>query len=282
MGEKGKCEPGECGCAAKRGAEVFLAEGMIPSNVLEVRKKQLGNIAKSEMILENAKSIAIGHFVYKSGKHGPLYINKEKFASLDIEEIDFVLNTMVDNAVVFGGLKFEPGKRVRVIGPAYGAIDYSHPVALRLKYHFPETIFLKGRTQLDENGKHTLPQKLVDEYLDADEFVMTEDIVNDGRTLREVGNLFETIFGKRITKAFAIANRGGQTAESALLEGYYPLINKKFDQWDPRIPEELEKINELPEINTVLGKGKGWVETYGNGPYAADMDFSAYPFEVVV
>ena len=243
------------------------------------RTNQLAENIIARYMLEEAKAFATGHFVYKSWFHGPGYINKEKFAMLNIKKLDNILVTMVGNAVILGGVSFKPGKVVTVIGPAYGAIGYAHPVALTLSGYFPETIFRPGRTQLDDKGKHYIPEKLIDNYLDTDILVAVEDVVNKGTTIREINLLFQKILGIGFSTALAIANRGGQTDESMGLLEYHPLFDINMAQFDPRVSEELEEINKLPEINTVLGKGKGWIEMFGRGPYPADRDFSACPFE---
>ncbi len=261
-------------------AEKFLKENSdVGGDIFKMKLQQQTDNSIARKLLEDANAIAEGHFVYKSGKHGPLYINKEVFADFDVKMFWFLLKTIANNAVILDGMTFEPGKVVRVFGPAYGAIVYSMPVAYALAQLFPETTFKIARTELDENKKHFIPDKLIESYRDADIFICTEDIVNSGTTIRELGRLIEATYEKKLTKAISIANRGGQNAESLLLEQYSTLIDKKFDQWDPRIPAELALINALGEINLKLGKGKIWTGLFGPGPYAEDSDFSAFPFE---
>lgn len=236
------------------------------------------NKAASELIV-GAQAIMRGHFVYKSGKHGPLYIDKLRFGEIGVEHLHTIINAVVDNAVVFGGLDFPEGITVRVVGPAYGAIGYALPVALRLADLFPMTKFVVGFTQLDENGKQSLPQKLVDLYAGTDMFVLIDDIVNSGTTVREVGTLLRRYFGKGITHCLSAVSRGGQKSDGLNVETFNPLIDVIFAQYDPRMPEELAEINELPAIDTILGKGKMWIDLFGPGPYEPGTDFSAFPFE---
>jgi len=260
-------------------ADKFVHENRDEGDVFKMKQQQQSENYIARTLLENANAVAEGHFVYKSGFHGPLYINKEVFADLDVLKLWFILQAMTNNAVILDGLTFEPETVVRVFGPAYGAIVYSMPVAYVLAKHFPNTTFKVARTQLDDDNKHYIPEKLIDSYSDADVYMGVEDIVNSGTTIRELGRLIDITYGKKLTKAISIANRGGQNAESLLLEQYSTLVDKKFDQWDPRVPEQLRLINALGEINLKLGKGKIWTSHFGPGPYAEGTDFSAFPFE---
>ena len=236
-------------------------------------------------ILEKVGAFAEGHFVYKSGRHGSVYINKDTLGKLGAFELNKVLVEVARNFFYKTRTHFEPESKVTIIGPAYGAIQYVPPVCLFLEECFASTgVMLRpGRTQLrpksDGKGEeHYFPEKLIETYADSDEFVVMEDIVNMGSTIREVNELTLKTFGKPVKKAFCIVSRGGQTAESLGIEEFHPLADVLMPQYDPRTSDGLNIINQLGDISLKLGKGKGWVEMFGQPPYELGTDFSTYVF----
>ena len=245
----------------------------------------------SPLVLEALDEVAAfsqGHFVYKSGLHGDKYIDKERLGKLGGIKMHRILTEVAKNAVYNNGLDFEAKTNILVVCPAYGAIHYSMPICLYLEEFFQRknVIFRPGRTQIlekqDGSKEHYFPEKLIDIYAESDEFVVVEDIVNMGSTIREVNALTLKTFGKPVTRAFSIVSRGGQTAKSMGLKEYHPLLDVLLPQYDPRTHEGLAMVNKLGMINTKLGKGKGWVEMFGQPLYAKGKDFSAYPFTVPV
>lgn len=212
-------------------------------------------------------------FVYKSGKIGRAYINKDKLAHLGVQIVNNCLRSMTQNAID-NGLAFNPRKNVTVlvIGPAYGAIGYPSVVAEYLADNFPDTKFTTGRTQLDENGKHYIPEKLQLLYEEADTYVIAEDIVNEGTTVREVSKLLSK---KVVHSVICLADRGDNYAETLGVESFFPFIRVDMEQYDPRVDSSL--FNTTLEINTILGKGKMWVEQFGRPPYNEGTDFSSFP-----
>lgn len=231
-----------------------------------------------------------GLFIYKSGMFGHIYMDKECLADLGGSEMEYLLKGVAEKAFLDEEMSFsENTKIVTVIGPSYGASGYPISVCAYLENAFREwkIIFRPGKTQLvknDATGKdrHYFPDKLIERYADSDAFMITEDIINSGTTVREVGALVREIFGRSIKHVFCIGNRGGQTAQSIGTERLYALVDEKINQYDPRTSEGLEILNNSGEINTKLGKGKLWVDLFGQPPYPAGTDFSAFGFEKLV
>jgi len=243
-------------------------------------KKTIGQ----EMVtnyLRDVDAFVEGHFVYKSGLHGNMYIDKERLGRLGGRKMNDILIAIAINAVVRKNMNFKSESTVTIIGPAFGAINYTLSICNFLEdaYKTSRVNFRPGRTQLREDGKtHYFPEKLLDIYAESDEFIVIEDIVNLGSTIREIDALTKATFGKPVSRAMCIVNRGGQTAQSMGIEEFYPLLDVCMQQHDPRTPAGLAKINELGQINLKLGKGSGWVKLFGQPPYAAGTDFSAYEF----
>jgi len=229
--------------------------------------------------IKETGAVAEGHFVYKAGyAHGDLYINKEQFSKMGAKKLISLIDRVGANALTLG-LGFNGVKRVGIIGPAYGAIPFS----LSLAAFFESAIqipFFPARTQLvrDNTGRdyHVIPEKLLKDYQDG-AFIIHDDIVNNGTTIKEVARLFRNAVNGRILAATCFVDRGGQTAESLGVEQYYPYFAKKLEQYDLReAPCPLCRAG-VP-ITTDLGKGREWVAIFGQPPYPypEDMDFSGF------
>lgn len=228
--------------------------------------------------IKESNAVAKGHFVYKAGhNHGNLYINKERFPDMGARKLVELIRQVGINALD-SGLDFGSAKKIGIIGPAYGAIPFSLTLAAYLEEQRPDILFFPARTQLvkDSKGKeyHIIPEKLQKDYQNGT-FILHEDIVNKGTTMREVKILFKHAVSANIIAATCFADRGGQTAESLGIKQYYPYFAKKLEQHDIREKPCPQCQAGIP-ITTDLGKGKRWVAMFGQPPYPEDMDFSTF------
>jgi len=229
--------------------------------------------------IEESGAVAEGHFVYKAGyAHGNLYINKEAFWKMGARKLVNLIRQVGANALA-SGIDFGGAKKVGIIGPAYGAIPFSLTLAAFFEEKEPDILFFPARTQLvvdEKTGRdiHVIPNKLLGDYKKS-VFVIHEDIVNNGTTIREAAKLFREIADARVLAATCFADRGGQTAESLGVEQYYPYFAKKMEQHDIR-KAPCPQCQAGAPITTAIGKGKEWVAMFGHPPYSEDMDFSAF------
>lgn len=216
------------------------------------------------------------HFVYKAGTHGSAYINKERFTFLGARDLVSLIRQVADNAME-KGLRIIPftEKKIGVLGPAMGAISYSLTLAEALEKGMKDKIFFTARTELvaDGTGKkvHRIPEKLAGDICNSS-FIIFEDIVNNGTTIREVKELLRTI-GGRVFAAMCFVDRGGQTAESLGVGQYYPLLRVDMTQYEA---QECPLCQEGKPINTILGKGDRWIKLFGQPPYPKGKDFSVF------
>lgn len=233
---------------------------------------------KDGEFLEESKCVAEGHFVYKAGyNHGNLYLDKEQFSKMGARKLVDLIWQVGLNALA-SGLDFGTAKRVGIIGPAYGAIPFSLTLAAFFEEMTHNIMFFPARTQLvrDNNGReyHIIPEKLLDNYQNGT-FIIHEDVVNGGTTIREVKTLFQNAVDGNVIAATCFADRGGQTAELLGIEQYYPYFAKKLEQHDIRQKPCPQCQAGIP-ISTDLGKGKEWAAMFGQPPYPEDMDFSTF------
>lgn len=234
----------------------------------QVRHEASVMLAAADLVVPN------DHFVYKAGLHGDAYIDKEGLIKLGIGGISVLLKLAAQSAFLQGFAWPSFKEPYGVLGPAYGAIA----LAPLLTLHFcggRQDAFFPARTELetDATGKrvHVIPEKLRGYYA-GKSFVLIEDIVNNGTTIREVAALLRSIDAE-VLAAICLVNRGGQTAESLGVDRFYPLLEVKMPQHEPaKCPLCATGV----PINTKLGKGKRWVELFGVPPYLPGADFSAF------
>lgn len=228
--------------------------------------------------IEDSGAVIEGHFVYKAGyAHGNLYINKEKFSKMGAKKLVELIWQVGINALI-SGLDFGDIKKVGIIGPAYGAIPFSLTLAACFEEQRRDILFFPARTQLVKDNKgrdyHIIPEKLLKDYQDG-AFIIHEDIVNNGTTIKEVATLFREAVSATIIAATCFVDRSEQTAESLGVRQYYPYFTKKMEQCDIR-QQPCPQCQAEISITTDIGKGKEWVAMFGHPPYPEDKDFSAF------
>jgi len=228
--------------------------------------------------IEESGAVLIGHFVFKSRKHhGNLYIDKEKFPEIGARKLVRLIQAVGKDALE-SGLYFGSVKEIGIIGPAYGATPFVLPLAAYFEEQRPDIHFFPARTEqaFDEEGRsyHVLPDKLRSRYQNG-VFIILEDIVNDGTTIRETEELFRTRANARIIAALCFADRGPQTAESLNVEQYYPYFARKMERHDIR-EGSCPQCQAGEPITLQPGKGKEWVAMFGQPPYPEDKDFSSF------
>lgn len=213
-------------------------------------------------------------FMYKlNPTFGPRYINKEDLTFLGATLVNNILRSMAQNAIK-SGLKFSKGtKKIAVIGPAYGAINYAAIVAEAIEQYNTSIIAMPTRTQLGKNDYHEIPDKLKKVYEEADEYLIVEDIVNNGETIREVKKLIIDQFSdKKVINAICLVDRNKNTAEKLEINSFYPLLDYKMDVYSLSTQEGIDMMNNSElQINETLGKGKSFIAKYGYAPYTLDQ-----------
>ena len=229
-------------------------------------------------ILQKSGAVVSGHLVYKAGTHGIYYIDKERYINLSARELSGLIREVGLNAVAKGLQIPTSVERAGIIGPAMGAIAYTLTLAACLEEFFPAIKFFPARSELEidstEKKVHVIPDKLLPLYRN-NFFIIIEDIVNNGTTIREVKKLFEEIANATIIAAMCTVDRGGQTPESLGIDQYFPLKRIQMDQWDPR-KEICPLCEKRIPVTTDLGKGSRWVKLFGHPPYDPNTDFSPF------
>ncbi|MBI5004148.1 phosphoribosyltransferase [Candidatus Kaiserbacteria bacterium] len=195
-------------------------------------------------LMERAGVLLYGHFVYTSGKHGHVYVNKDRI----------YLNPVICSELCYGLAEefVDLGVEI-VVGPEKGGIILSQLVAL----HMSELIGLDVQAAFAEkDGGGFILKRGYDEAMSGKKVAFVEDILNTGGSAEGGINAVRRC-GGHVVAVGALWNRGGVTAS---MVGSVPLltslVNKPFEAWDESdMPDDLKKI----PINTNVGKGKEYL-----------------------
>ena len=166
-------------------------------------------------ILRSTGAILEGHFVYKSGRHGTQYINKNAVFPHPRETSQLCLEI---------ARWFQDDYVRTVIAPAVGAVTMSHMVAEHLTkitgrevfsvYAEKKTIVVldpekKGRRCFCETGEFIIGRDY-EKYVTGTNILVVEDVINTGASVKRVVKAVRTN-GGRVIGVGALCNRGNVT-----------------------------------------------------------------------
>lgn len=227
-----------------------------------------------QRMLQETKAVATGHFVYKvRHNHGTGYIDKDMFSLIGAQNLVEILEAEAEKALKMG-LDISGCKKVILVTPAYGAIKLGLPIAAYLERRTGTRIFvIETEVEKDETGRriHIIPENQKKRVMGVP-FIVKEDIVNNGTTLREIRVLGERELKAPMVAALSIIDRGGQTTKTLGIPTYYPYMRIDMTQHDIRSGPCPQCVAGVP-INTDLGKGSEWVAMFGQPPYEPGTDF---------
>jgi orotate phosphoribosyltransferase len=186
-----------------------------------------------------------GHFVFDSGNHGSVYINKYAVYRFT-ETISRLCKAIAGHFANKLRLEIDT-----VAAPAKGGIILSQWVAYWLTV-INGTIVKAVFAEETENGIFAFKWGY-DQNIIGQKILFTEDLLTTGRSIRKVIETAE-ILGGRTLGLGALWNRGGVTEEDVgNVPELFSLINRQLDTW-PESKCPLCK-NRVP-VNTQFGKGK--------------------------
>lgn len=195
-----------------------------------------------EQILREAGAILTGgHYVYRSWRHGPTYVNKRALYD-DKEGLDRIGETIAG--------RFR-GTAIQTVTCPEGVLNLAQWVMHYLWKSNPSTpIQLVVARRVEETycfGYHNRPFSNV---------LVVEDIINTGGTARRIVDAVENL-GSAVVGVAAIWNRGGSEPEGLL--GGIPLealVNKKLITYDA---ERCHLCRKRVPINEKFGHGREYL-----------------------
>ncbi len=204
-------------------------------------------MADCRKLLIDSGAIVEGHFVYASGNHSGLYVNK----TAGLVPASHAGQFAWEMALPFFSERIEA-----VVAPELGAILLMAHIAANLHFQSREEVMqVIAEKVRDENGKHTGAFKIGRDqvrFVVGKRTLLVEDIATTGGSVKDAVRAAREV-GAEIVAVAILWNRGGVTAEGLGVPELFSLINEPLEMFP------LEKCpfckGGIP-INTDLGKGK--------------------------
>lgn len=202
-------------------------------------KKIFNILKKTHALIEN------DHFVYTSGKHGPMYINKD------------IIYTHTAYASKVGKLFAEKSKDLDVdvvAGPALGGIILSQWTAYHLSKVKNKEILAVYTEKTEE--KNQVFTRGYDEVVKEKNVLVVEDLTTTGGSVKKVVDSVRKARGNVITVGVMIDRSPNGIDEKTVGVPFFALGVLPAVAYEP---EECPLCKKGVPINTTVGHGKKFV-----------------------
>jgi len=194
--------------------------------------------------------ITASHIVYRSGKHGSVYVNKDAIYPHAVETSH--LCRMIAERFVD---EFVKNRIQVVIAPAIGGVILSYETARQLSEMTGCKVLSVYAEKSKNNGSFVI-KRGYDKLIFGKNVLVVEDVVTTGGSVRKVIETTRAAGGKVIGLG-VICNRGSVTPQDvADIPKFIALVHLNLDMWDETTCP-LCKHN-VP-INMDVGKGREFV-----------------------
>jgi orotate phosphoribosyltransferase len=201
-----------------------------------------------EMLKKVDALITDDHFVYTSGKHGEVYINKDAL---------YPYTDLVSEIGKMFAEEFKDYDIDVVVGPALGGIILSQWTAYHLS-QIKDKRILSVYTEKDEN-KNQVFTRNYDKIVEGKNILVIEDITNTGGSVVKVINSVKNA-GGNIVATGVMVNRNSEVNAKSLGFEFKALGFLEANAYDENeIPDWLAKR----PINTNVGHGKKYLQAKG-------------------
>ena len=188
------------------------------------------------------------HFVYTSGRHSSVYINKDALY-LHTETISALCKRMVE--------EYDPAQINVVVGPVLGGIVLSQWSTHHLNSRRAggETLAIYAEKASDGRDKQFFFGRGYAHYIEGKNVLVVEDVLTTGGSARQVIEAVRGL-GGNVVALSALCNRGGVRSSDV---GDVPLSALVSIDLDTYAPEDCPLCKEQVPVNTELGKGKSFL-----------------------
>lgn len=214
-------------------------------------------------IFAYTRAVLTGHFVYKSGRHGTMYVNKDRVYVFPAQ-FNILCRAIADS---LDGVDVEV-----VAGPAIGAAILAQGVALAItdfeddgvqclavyaekEVRFDPTSDIGG---IKETGNFVF-RRGYDQIVKGKKVLVVEDVLTTGGSCRKTIEAVREA-GGTVVAVRALWNRGGVTAEMLGVEDFKSLVEEQFVDY-PR--DCCPLCADGVEINVDVGHGAAYVREHG-------------------
>jgi orotate phosphoribosyltransferase len=164
------------------------------------------------------------HFVYKSGKHGPHYINPDDLLPY-LPQIPDLGRTLAS--------KFRHQVDV-VLGPDFGGNYLALLTAVALGEEGDAVMWVATRKLSEEEGGGFIiePDRGFERFLSGRRVLIVEDLLTTGSSVVQVRDVVAHHKANAVGIS-AVVNRGGVTAKVLGLPSLEAAVDVQFEAWDP-------------------------------------------------
>lgn len=196
-------------------------------------------------ILGRVKAVITnGHFVYASGMHGKVYVNKDAVYP-ELEE-SWLL------AIALAEEFFRDDVEV-VIGPAVGAALFARDVARELTRLSGRAVRPVFADKISDGGNSFAIKRGYDKIVASKRVLVIEDVFTTGGSVKKVVEAVR-LAGGIVVGIGAICNRGGVKPENVgYVQKLVALLNLKLDSW---AEADCPMCKQGILVNTEFGKGR--------------------------
>src|SRR5947209_1066229 len=188
------------------------------------------------------------HFVYSSGRHSSVYINKDAL---------YLHSKVISTLCQLMAQPYNADEIDVVVGPVLGGIVLSQWVAcyLNASRSSGETLSLYAEKESDGPDKKFLFRRGYDRYIPGKKVLVVEDVLTTGGSARQVIELVGA-HGGIVIGLSALCNRGDVQPEDVGDVPISTLVSVTLETF----PEaECPFCQQHIPINTELGKGKAFL-----------------------
>ncbi len=192
--------------------------------------------------------VSESHFVYSSGRHSSVYINKDAL---------YVHPTTISTLCQRMAKPYNADEIDVVVAPVLGGIVLSQWVAYHLNARRTsgETLAVFAEKESDGVDKHFTFNRGYDRYIPGKNILVVEDILTTGGSARQVIDLVRE-HGGNVVGLSVLCNRGAVRAQDVGNIPIHALIKITLQTYTE---EECPFCQQGVPINTQLGKGRAYL-----------------------
>jgi orotate phosphoribosyltransferase len=201
-----------------------------------------------QMFSDVGAIVTDSHFVYTSGRHSSVYINKDALY-LHTETISALCKKMVE--------PYNPEQVDVVVGPVLGGIVLSQWAAHHLNQRrvYGETLAVYAEKASDGLDKQFFFGRGYAQHITGKNILVVEDVLTTGGSARQVVEVVRGL-GGNVVALSVLCNRGNVRPSDVGGVTISALVSIDLDTY---APEDCPLCKATVPVNTELGKGKSFV-----------------------
>ncbi len=196
-------------------------------------------------IFERCGAILKGHFVYTSGRHGEVYVNKD--AIYPFQMIHGLCDGLVQKLNSPFLLDIEA-----VVAPALGGIVLSRLIADCITEFEWNDGFAVMAIYAEKDKDKFVIRRGYDKLIFGKKVLIVDDIMTTGGSVKKVVEAAR-VCGANVCGAAVLVNRGGITEEDLGVPKLFSLREWRFESWEE---EDCPLCEAGAPINQEVGKGR--------------------------